>query len=322
MNIWDLSDLTTPWCVYVVATLRIADHIHAGIDTIDQLAAKTNCDRYVLHSVLGHLVRKDVFMEPEPGKFALTNVSQELLDPTLQLSLNLEGIGGRFAHAWSTLLKYTRTGNPAYQEVFGLPFWQDLSAHPEIAANFDALIGPAGHGTPNPNFEITGGWDSLKTVVDVGGGTGAMLAETLKIHPAIHGILIDQPETIARSKEIFRAACVEDRVTTVGQSFFDPLPAGEDLYLLRGVINDWPDKEAVEILKRCAEAARPAGKVVILKGVMPDDETKDITIEMVLLGGKLRTVTEFRELSGKAGLEVVAAGKQPSGYFVTECRPI
>jgi hypothetical protein len=111
-------------------------------------------------------------------------------------------------------------------------------------------------------------------------------------------------------------------VQVVGQSFFDPLPAGADLYLLRGVLNDWPDPEATAILRRCAEAARPGGRVVVLKGVEPDDARKGLEIEMVLLGGKQRTVSEFRELAQEAGLAVLAAGPQPSGYFVVECRPV
>ena len=89
---------------------------------------------------------------------------------------------------------------------------------------------------------------------------------------------IDQIDDLAR------AAGVTGRVTTAGQSFFEPLPAGADLYLLRGIINDFPDREAVTVLQRCAEAARPAGQVVVLKGVGPEDAHKDLTIEMILLG--------------------------------------
>src|SRR5205823_298665 len=121
--------------------------------------------------------------------------------------------------------------------------------------------------------------------------------------------------------ETFEAVGVADRVTTVGQSFFDALPTGADLYLLRGILNDWPDPEATAILGRCAEAARPAGRVVVLKSVGPDGAVPSLVIEMVLLGGKSRTVTQFRELAGRAGLEVAATGRQPSGYSVVECRP-
>jgi 2,7-dihydroxy-5-methyl-1-naphthoate 7-O-methyltransferase len=147
-----------------------------------------------------------------------------------------------------------------------------------------------------------------------------MLAEILRARPHLRGILVDQPPTVARSAEQFRAAGVTERVTAIGQSFFDPLPAGADLYLLRGILNDWPDREAAAILRRCAEAAGPSGRVVVLKSVGPDDAPRDLVIEMVLLGGKSRTVTAFRALAESAGLVVVTAGQQAK-YYVVECRP-
>ena len=320
-NLEALSDLCTPWCIHVVATLRIADHIAAGVSDIDALAAAAECDSYALHQVLAHLVTKGVFRQPAARQFALTETARGLLDPSVHLGLDLDGIGGRFAHAWGTLLGYVRTGAPAYHERFGLGFWEDLDAHPGIAASFDALIGPAGHGDFDPEFPLTEGWDAVRMVVDVGGGTGAMLAATLRARAEIRGILVDLPRTATRSGEIFEAAGVSERVTIVGQSFFDPLPPGADLYLLRGVVNDWPDREATTILRRCAEAARPNGRVVVLKGVRPDDAPMGISIETVLLGGKLRTVTELHELAAHAGLEVAAVGRQASGHSVVECRP-
>lgn len=320
-NLEALSDLCTPWCVHVAATLRIADHIAAGREQIGDLAAAAGCEAYALHRMLTHLAGQGVFVEPTPGRFVLNEAARGFLDPSQRLALDLEGIGGRFAQAWSTLLTYVRTGRPAYHELFGLPFWEDLDAHPDIGASFDALIGPAGHGAPNPEFQIVGGWEAVRSMVDVGGGTGAMLAAILRRRPGVRGTLVDLPRTVALSRETFQAAGVAGRVTAAGQSFFDPLPAGADLYLLRGILNDWPDDEATAILSRCAEAARPNGRVVVLGGVTPDNARLGLMIEMVLLGGRYRTVSEFRELAREAGLAVTAAERQPSGYFVVECRP-
>lgn len=227
-NLEALSDLQTPWCIHVVATLRIADHLAAGITGVEKLATAASCD---------------------------------------------------------------------------------------------ALMGPSGHGRPDPEVLVAGDWGSVRTVVDVGGGTGALLAEILRARPAIHGTLVDLPRAVARSREVFHAAGVSERVTTVGQSFFDPLPAGADLYLLTKVVNDWPDREARAILSRCAEAARPAGRVVVIGGVTPDDAPRSLEVEMVLLGGKNRTIAEFTALAREAGLEVHASGRQPSGRFLVECRP-
>ncbi len=316
-----LSDLRTPWCIRVVATLRIADHIAAGITDVGRLAEAAGCDADALHIVLAHLVERGVFEETAPGRFGLNDTARALLEPGVRLGLDLEGIGGRMAHAWGTLLTYVRTGAPGYQEVFGLPFWEDLAAHPDVAASFDALMGPAGHGTPDADIPITGGWESVGTLVDVGGGTGAMLAEILRTHRHVRGTLVDFPGTVARSAEIFEAAGVADRATAVGQSFFDPLPAGADLYLLKKVLNDWPDPETTAILRRCAEAARPGGRVVVVGGVSADGAPKGLEIEMVLVGGRTNTLEGFGEQARRAGLEVSAVGRLPSGGIVVECRP-
>lgn len=322
VDIWALSDLCTPWCIHVAVTLRIADHIADGITQIDDLAAASKSHADSLHRMLRHLVSKGVFEEPEPGQFALNEPARTLLDPGARFGTDLDGFGGRMAYAWGGLLRTVRTGAPAYHEIFGRPFWEDLQAHPEIAASFDALMGP-GHGRQDPEGVTAGDWESVQTVVDVGGGTGTLLAEILRAWPAVRGVLVDFPATVARSAEVFQAAGVASRVTTVGQSFFDPLPAGADLYLLKSVLSDWPDTEAEAILRRCAEAARPKGRVVLLNGVSPDEAgvPSPELLMMVLVGGKDRTLTEFRRLAHAAGLEVQRAERQLSGRFVVECRP-
>jgi len=322
MDLWALSDLSTPWCVHVVATLRIADHIAAGKTEIGPLAAAAGADRDSLSRVLRHLVSKGLFEEPEPGRFALNDAARGLLEGPMRLGLDLDSFGGRMAHAWGTLLSAVRRGRPAYDEAFGRGYWEDLDAHPEIAASFDALMGPAGHGVPDPHVLVDpADWESVRTVVDVGGGTGALLAEVLRARPGVRGTLVDLPRTVARSAEIFQAAGVADRVTTVGQSFFDPLPAGADIYILKKVLNDWPDQEATAILRRCAEAARPSGRVVVFTEAGPGEAASPELLMMVLVGGRERTLDEFREMAREAGLEVSAVGRQPSRRVIVECRP-
>jgi SAM-dependent methyltransferase len=322
VDLWSLSDLCTPWCVHVAATLRLAEHIEAGLSGSAELAEAAKCDADSLQRVLRHLVSKGVFEEREPGRFALNEPARALLNPAARLGLNLDGFGGRMAHAWGTLLSAVRTGRPAYHEAFGRPFWDDLQAHPEVSSAFDAMMGPEGHGPPDPEFPLAGGWEAVESVVDVGGGTGALLAAVLRARPGVRGTLVDQPATVARSAEVFSAAGVGDRVDTVCQSFFDPLPAGADVYMLKSVLPDWPDAEAAAILRRCAEAARPAGRVVVLGSVWPDENgpPPPELLMMVLVGGRERSLSEFRTMAHSAGLEVVSTGRQPSGRFVVECR--
>jgi hypothetical protein len=316
-----LSDLRTPWCLRVAVTLRIAEHMAAGMTATADLAGAAGCDRIALGRVLGHLADRGVFERVAEGEFALNDAARGLLDPGLRLGLDLDGVGGRLALAWGTLPTYVRTGASGYHEMFGMGYWDDLAANPAIGASFDALMGTAGHGPADPEFLVGDGWGSVRTVVDVGGGTGAMLAAILAAHPAIRGTLVDLPGTVARSLETFAASGVADRATATAQSFFDPLPGGADLYLLRKVINDWPDPEAVAILRRCADAAPSGGRVVVIGGVSPEDRpTTTLTEEAVLVGGRERTVAEFRELAREAGLRVVVAERAPSGAFVVECR--
>lgn len=320
-DLWTLGDLCTPWCVHVVATLRIADHMAAGLDAIDDLAAASGTHAESLHRLLIHLASHDLFDTPAPGRFVLNDLSRGLVGESGRLGFALDGIGGRMAYAWGSLLDAVRTGEPAYHTVFGRPFWDDLQAHPEIAASFDALMGPAGHGAPDPDLPLAGGWDGIRTVVDVGGGTGALLAALLRARPGLRGTLVDLPSTVARAAALLKEAGVADRVTTVGQSFFDPLPPGADLYLLKNVLSDWPDREATMLLRRCGEAAAPAGRVLLLGGVSPDDSGAPAPelLMMVLVGGKARSLTGFRALAQAAGLEVAAAGPDASGRLVVEC---
>jgi SAM-dependent methyltransferase len=319
-----LSDLATPWCLRVVATLRVADRLAAGPRGVEELTAAAGCDAESLARVLRHLVGRGVFVETAPGRFGLNEAAGGLRDGAMRRFLDLDGIGGRIAGAWATLPAAVRTGQPAYREAFGRPFWEDLDAHPEVAASFDALMGPAGHGRPDPEILLDGDWASVREVVDVGGGTGALLAEVLRAHPEVRGTLVDLPRTIARAGETFRAAGVTERVRLVGQSFFEPLPAGGDVYTLKNLLADWPDREAGLILSRSAEAARPGGRVVILGGVWPDEDgaAPPELMMMVLVGGRERTLAELGRLAGEAGLAVSAAGRLRSGRFAVECRPL
>src|ERR1700746_2726632 len=134
VDLEQMLDLATPWCLHVAATLRIPEHIAAGHTGITDLAAAAGCDPDALHAVLGHLVSKGVFAEESPGQSACNQAADQLASMPF---LDLNGIGGRMAHTWGTLLDYVRTGQPAYQQVFGLPFWGGLAAPPRIGAEFD-----------------------------------------------------------------------------------------------------------------------------------------------------------------------------------------
>jgi 2,7-dihydroxy-5-methyl-1-naphthoate 7-O-methyltransferase len=316
-----LSDLTTPWCIRVVATLGIAQHIADGVTGLAELAAATGCDAKALASVLCHLVDQGIFQGRGGGMFVLNEAARGLLEPAQQLSLDLDGIGGRMALTWSTLLTYVRTGRPGYADMFGRSFWEDLEAHPALAASFDGFMA-AVHGEAEQVPALLGGWDAVASVVDVGGGVGHVLANLLRAHPKLRGTLVDLPATVARAGPRFAEAGVADRVIAIGQSFFDPLPPGGEVYLLSRVLNDWPDAEKVAILGRCAEAARPSGRVVVAGGVCPDGTVSRISVDKVLTGGDEVPLAEFRALALRAGLEVSTDQAPGTGHMVVECRPL
>lgn len=321
VDLFALSDFRTPWCLHVAATVRVADYLQDGPGRIDDLAARCGCDATYLGLVLRHLAASGVFEEPAPGRFALNDAARPLLEPAVRLGLDLDGIGGRMAHGWGTLLTLVRTGRPGYADVFGRPFWDDLGAHPAIGADFDALMGPRGHGAPDPDVLLDEDWAAVKTVVDVGGGTGAMLAAILQAHPHLTGTLVDLPATLARAEPELRQPDLASRTRLVGQSFFDPLPPGADLYLLVKVVGNWSDDPLHDLLVRCADAAGAEGRVVIVGGVAPPDAAApQLTIETVLLGGMTRGLAAFTAIAARAGLDVRRHGRNRAGRFLVECR--
>ena len=180
-------------------TLHIAEHIDAGITDIDGLAAATSSDAGVLHSVLSYLAEKGVFVESPLGHFALNDTSRGLLEaghvpqPRRNRRTDDAGVEHAPSHSFAP-------ASLAYAEIFGKPYWDDLAEHPEIGAEFDALMSYTGHGTPDASLELSAGWENVRTVVDVGGGSGAMLAELLRARPALRGMLVDLPATAARCR--------------------------------------------------------------------------------------------------------------------------
>lgn len=147
-------------------------------------------------------------------------------------------------------------------------------------------------------------WGTLRHVVDVGGGNAALLIALLRAHPGLRGTVVDLPGTAARAEQAVDAAGPADRADVAAGSFFDQLPAGAGGYVLSGVLHDWPDEDAVRILRRCADALPPAGKVLVVDhfGDAPDTEG-DLRM-LCYVHGRERTLGELGELAGGAGLRV------------------
>jgi hypothetical protein len=168
------------------------------------------------------------------------------------------------------------------------------------------------------------------TVVDVGGGTGALLAAVLKAHQHMNGIVYDLPAGLAGAREAMTSAGLDGRVTFVEGSFFESVPSGADLYLLKSIVHDWDDEHAGAILKKCQAAMHQSAKLVLVERVMPervDHPDRDFTNVisdlhmMILFGGQERTPTEYSRLLASAGLKVTRQVAMQSLFGAFEAIP-
>ena len=179
-------------------------------------------------------------------------------------------------------------------------------------ANFDAAIADY---TRLAAGAVAAAYDfaPLRTMVDVGGGTGALLIGILKAHSHLHGIVFDQPHTADRAQQYIAESGLAERCTAVGGDFFKDVPPGADAYILKHVIHDWNDERAVTILKNCDRAIGENGKLLTVEGVYPPriDQSlasrgaaaNDVNM-LVNTGGRQRSEAEFRALYDAASFKL------------------
>jgi hypothetical protein len=319
-----VTDLVTPMAVRAAATLRLADLMAGGPVPVGELARRSGSDPDALGRLLRHLAGRGVFTEPSPGTFGLSELAALLRSdhPSgMQVSLDLTGFGGQMDLAFTGLLHTVRTGRPAWEEVFGAPFWRHLAASPALSASFDATMaaGPEYVADAAASYD----WSGARHVVDVGGGTGVLLGALLEARPELRATLVDLPDTVERGRQYLADRGLDGRCAFAGQSFFDALPGGGDVYVLRGVIHDWADAEATVILRRCAEAAGDQGRVVVIEGPGTDDGDQAQFAEMnlrmlVLCGGRERGIADHAALAAAAGLAVAGTLTTPLGQVRVE----
>lgn len=315
-------DLVTPMATRVAATLGLADLMIEGAVPQAELARLTGTDTEALGRLLRHLVDHGVFAELKPRFFALNDLAALLRSDHpggMRVQLDLNGFGGQMDLAFTGLLHTVRTGEPAWETVFGAPFWNHLAANPLMGASFDATM------TAGEEYVLDDAkaydWSTVGHVVDVGGGTGALLAAILPSHPQLRATLVDLPETVERGKQSLAAQDLTGRCNFVGQDFFDTLPGGGDVYVLNSVLHDWGDPEATSILRRCGEAAGAHGRVVIIEtGGGGGAGFAEMNLRMlVLCGGRERDIDGYTALATAAGLIVTGNHSTPLGQTVIEC---
>jgi hypothetical protein len=298
--------------IVAACRLRLPDLVADGPKDADELAAETDTLADPMYRLLRGLAVWRVLEEMPDGKFGPTSLSDTFRSDrpglrNMTIMLSEEGY-----QAWGDLMFSLRTGKSAFENMYGKSHFERLGENPELAAHFNAAMvefSSRVSGSFAAVYDFTG----VQTVVDVGGGNGAVLMAVLQAHAGTRGILFDLAQGLAGAEEKFATAGVADRVTLQEGSFFEAVPPGADLYLLKSIVHDWDDERALAILLNCARAMHPASRLVLLERRMPErienPEDAFTTVMgdlhmMVVLGGKERTAPQYRELLSRAGLRL------------------
>lgn len=300
----------------VFALLGLPDRIAAGTNGGAELAAAAGLDPVALRRLLAALADAGVLRQTGPDRFELSGMGEYLRSDAPGSVRDTAVLYGQEVFAsFAGLLDTVRTGRPAFTDRFGEPFYQYLRGHPELAATFNGAMSAA----PEPPPLAADLLDGARTVVDVGGGDGGLLAEVLSGRPELRGVLVELPETAARARERLAAVGVLDRVEIAAGSFFDNVPAGGDLYVLRRVLHNWNDGNAARVLAR-VRAAMPAGaRLLVLEELLPAEPERGSAstgawaaprnrivdlLMLVLMEGRDRTAQEYGRLLADAGFAV------------------
>jgi SAM-dependent methyltransferase len=264
-----------------------------------------------------------VFEEIADKRFTLTPMA-DLLRSEVPGSMRALArmFGGEQYQAWGGVLHSVRTGQPAFNQVYGSTYFDYFARNPDAAAIFDAAM--TGY-TTQVAHAVAAAYDfsSARTVVDVGGGEGVLLATILRANPSTRGILFDLPHVIARASGLRERSEVGDRCQVVAGDFFRSVPDGGDAYLLAQILHDWDDDRSRTILQNCHRAMRPGGKVLVIELVIPPGNEpsfgKWLDLHMLVLQtGRERTEAEYQELLASAGFQLTKVMTTPSGASVVE----
>ncbi len=293
--------------IHAAAKFGIADRLRDGPKTAAELAAATETQPAPCTGCSG-AGGVGNFAEDESGRFALTPLAEPLRSDVPGSKRAFVMMTGDLQYrALAEIDHCVRTGEGAFDRVFGKPLFEYLGEHPDKAATFDAaMVGI--HGREANSILDAYDFSAFGVVADIGGGNGSLLAEILKKHARLKGILFDLPHVVERAEANLSAAGVRDRCTLVGGSFLDAVPDGADALALRHIIHDWNDENSLTILRNCHRAMRPDGTLLLIESVIPPGNElfagKFLDLIMMLIGGKERTEAEYRSLFEQAGFEL------------------
>ena len=303
-DIWELvNGHRYAQAIHVAAALGVADELKGEERTSDDLAAAVGAHPDTLYRLLRALASVGVVREGDGRTFSLTDAGHDLRSDSPTTIAGWASFIGSSHHwnAWGNLLHSVRTGENAFQHVYGTDVWTYRSEHPESGPPFDRAMTEL---TRRANDAIVAAYDfgGFETIVDVSGGRGALLRAILDANPKLSGILFDQPHVVDGVE-------LPERASAVGGSFFEAVPEGADAYVLKWIIHDWEDPEARAILETCRRAMPAHASVLVIERVVgppnedPDAKFSDLNM-LVLPGGRERTKDEFATLFASAGLQL------------------
>jgi SAM-dependent methyltransferase len=309
--------------IHVAAELRIADLLASGPKTITELASDSGAHPAALERLLRALSTLGMFTAIADSRFGNTPLSEMLrMDhPHSQRDSAMFLTAPFLWRPLGELYESVRTGDPAFERIFGQRFFEYLAAHSQDAAVFNRAM-TQGIAWTSPALLSAYDFSRFERLVDVGGGQGALLHDILVATPRLHGILFDLPQVVAHAPEILTGGIVT-RCQIVGGNFFDFVPEGADAYLLKGVIHDWQDEDAARILRNARRAIRPDGTLLLIEGVV-DSATRPVGLMellMLVLGGRERTEADFRSLLSSTGFSLTRIIPTEASTLI-ECHPV
>lgn len=300
--------LTVPRLLQIAAELRIADLLADKSRTSQELAADTGTDAAALYRLLRALAAAGVFTEMEPGRFALTGVGEHLCTDHPQSLRSWVLFQGLFNGVYAEAEHSIRTGEATVPHVFGEPLFQYLGHHPDAAAVFQAAMGQHSR-LMGPKLAEAYDFTGVRRVVDVGGGDGTYLSTILRAHTHMTGVVYDAPYVAEAARKQLATAGLGERCTFVSGDFLQEVPAGGEVYLLKGVVHNWPDEGALVLLRNCRRAMGDDGRLLLVEWAVPPGDvphpSKLLDLSMLFVyGGKERTEQEYAELLAAADMRI------------------
>lgn len=301
-----MSSLWVTRAIGTFARLGLADTIENGDDQAAGIAAAHGLDAKRVYRLLRALSTIGIVSENADGGFALTPLGR-LLGSHSPHSMRTAAILLTEYHAdiWAKL-DDALVGGTAFEALKGAPLFDWLAKNPDEGARFQRMMQEV-HGPETPAIVASYEFSRFKNIVDVGGGNGSLLSAIVAANPGLRCTLFDLPEGIAAAKRGDGGPL--PGVTLVAGDVFKSAPEGGDLYLLRHLLHDYDDDEAVRILQNVRRAMRPDARVLVLEKPVPVDDTPgpgrwlDLHV-MLLTGGAERTLKEYSALFARADLKL------------------